>query len=155
MDIKLFFLHTGRPRSMDDLYFQNLWGEQITFSATYLAYPRPSIAMTFRKFSTAPEVSLSMTLWDIAIRPKNISVCFVTLKRDFLTSEQFGFYTVNVSNDQGYFAATLFIRPKGTRICNFKIQFLRTSKTFQTKKSTSPYMQQLVCFYMYAYVMHL
>lgn len=106
---------------MDDLYFQTLWGKHITFSAMYLAYPRPSIAMTFRKFSTAPDVSVSTALWDIAIKPKNISAFSINIKRDFLTSEQFGFYTINVSNDQGFFAATLFIRPKGTRTCNFKI----------------------------------
>lgn len=105
---------------MDDLYFKKLWGKHITFSDMYLAYPRPSIAITFRKFSTAPEVSLSTALWNIAIRPKNISAFSITLKRDFLTSEQFGFYTVNVSNDQGFFAATLFIRSKGTRTCNLK-----------------------------------
>lgn len=87
----------------------------------YLAYPRPSIAMKFRKFSTAPEVSLSTALWDIAIKPKNISAFSINIKRDFLTSEQFGFYTVNVGNDQGFFAATLFIRPKGTRTYNLKI----------------------------------
>lgn len=114
------FFHTGRPRSMNDQYFQKLWGKHIIFSDMYLAYPRPSIAITFRKFSTAPEVSLSTALWDIAIRPKNISAFSITLKRDFLTSEQFGFYTVNVSNDQGFFAATLFIRSKGTRPCNLK-----------------------------------
>lgn len=140
---------------MDDLYFQKLLGKHITFSDMYLAYPRPSIAMTFRKFSTSPEVSLSTALWDIAIRPKNISAFSITLKRDFLTSEQFGFYTVNVSNDQGFFAATLFIRSKGTRTCNLKNLISPISKTFQTKKSTSPYMHQLVCFYMHEYVNHL
>lgn len=101
-----------RPRSMDDLYFQKLWGKHITFSATYLAYPRPSVAITFRKFSTAAEISLSTALWDIALRPKNTSTFSITLKRDFLSSEQFGFYTVNVSNDLGSFATTLLIRPK-------------------------------------------
>jgi hypothetical protein len=105
---------TGKPRSLDGLYFQQFLTENLHISATFMAYPLPSIVWTFRKTSIAPETAIDDNFWNTATTTIVNSYIFsVLFTKDFLHIDQFGYYTANASNDQGSFITTFLVQPEG------------------------------------------
>ncbi|XP_061188677.1 protein turtle homolog B-like [Saccostrea echinata] len=103
-----------KPRSVNGLFFQQMSTNKLQISATYIAYPIPSIQWTFRKSSTSAEKYISSNFWNTAIiTATNISTFSVNYNKDSLQTDEFGYYTANVRNDQGSFLATFLIMPEG------------------------------------------
>ncbi|XP_061186919.1 uncharacterized protein LOC133195051 [Saccostrea echinata] len=103
------------PRSLDGLYFLRIpasFHDKLEMSANFLSYPTPSFQWGFRQKSTSPELTLSSDF----IRTStiiNISSFSVHLKKTVLEEDQFGYYTVRVTNDYGSFMTTFHIIPQG------------------------------------------
>ncbi|XP_062572933.1 synaptogenesis protein syg-2-like [Saccostrea cucullata] len=103
-----------KPRSLNGQFFQQMSSNKLVFSAKYLAYPVPSIQWTFRKSSTSAEKYIASNFWNTNMTTAaNISTFSVSYKKNSLQTDEFGYYTANVSNDHGSFLTTVLIIPEG------------------------------------------
>lgn len=102
----------GEPRSLNGIYFQKLYvtlGSTIDLSVNVTGYPLPKSQWTFISTTNRTILSSSMK----TNTSLNISTGSYQLRKTSMKDDEFGLYTLHLTNNYGRFTSNFYLLKEG------------------------------------------